>query len=144
MLPKPIMHAAKQGRNWLLMLVLLTAVSVVALAQGQSRAKGNWSGRFSSHNFASFPASIAITQDANGQLHGNANMAHPCMKAGKLIVTIVDNSIVLGGSDADGDTITFRGTIDTAGTLLDLSFVLNGSPSARCETDQGRGSMQKQ
>jgi hypothetical protein len=122
----------------------MMTLSAVALAQGQSRAKGNWSGRFSSHNFASFPVSIAITQDANGHLHGNANMAHPCMKAGKLIVTIVDNSIVLGGSDTEGNTITFRGTIDEAGTLLDLSFVLNGSPSARCETDQGKGSMEKQ
>ena len=125
-------------------LVTMMAVSAIAMAQGQSRAKGNWSGRFSSHNFASFPVSIAITEDANGRLHGEANMAHPCMKAGKLIVTIVNNSIVLGGSDADGDTITFNGTIDTAGTLMDLSFVLNGSPSARCETDQGKGSMEKQ
>lgn|SRR5690348_5749862 len=143
MVPK-IMHAGKRGRCLLRVLVTMMAVSAIAMAQGQSRAKGNWSGRFSSHNFASFPVSIAITEDANGRLHGEANMAHPCMKAGKLIVTIVNNSIVLGGSDADGDTITFNGTIDTAGTLMDLSFVLNGSPSARCETDQGKGSMEKQ
>jgi hypothetical protein len=143
MVPK-MMQAGKGGRCSLGLVLAIMALSAIALAQGQSRAKGNWSGQFSSHNFASFPVSIAITQDANGHLHGEANMAHPCMKGGKLIVTIVDNSIVLGGSDADGDTITFNGTIDTAGTLLDLSFVLNGSPSARCETDQGKGSMEKQ
>lgn len=144
MVPKLTTQAAKRARCLLRTLIVMMTLSAVALAQGQSRAKGNWSGRFSSHNFASFPVSIAITQDANGHLHGNANMAHPCMKAGKLIVTIVDNSIVLGGSDTEGNTITFRGTIDEAGTLLDLSFVLNGSPSARCETDQGKGSMEKQ
>ena len=144
MVPTVMTKAAKRARCWLRMAVIILAMSAVALAQGQSRAAGNWSGQFSSHNFASFPVSIAITQDANGNLHGKASMAHPCIKAGTLIVTVVNNNIVLGGSDADGDTITFRGTIDTAGTLLDLSFVLNGSPSARCETDQGNGSMEKQ
>jgi hypothetical protein len=143
MVPKLVTQAGKQARCWLRVLAAMMALNAIALPQGQSRAIGNWSGRFSSHNFASFPVSIAITQDANGHLHGEANMAHPCVKAGKLIVTIVNNSIVLGGSDTDGDTITFRGTIDAAGTLLDLSFVLNGSPSARCETDQGNGSMEK-
>ena len=144
MVPKLMTQSAKRARCSLRLLIVMMSVSAVALAQGQSRAKGNWSGRFSSHNFASFPVSIAITEGANGHLHGEANMAHPCMKAGKLIVTIIGNSIVLGGSDADGDTITFNGTIDRAGTLLDLGFVLNGSPSARCETDQGKGSMEKQ
>ena len=142
--PRLMTKAAKRAQCWLKIAVMILAVSLAAVAQGQSRAAGNWSGQFSSRNFASFPVSIAITQDANGNLHGKASMAHPCMKAGTLIVTLINNNIVLGGSDADGDTITFRGTIDTAGTLLDLSFVLNGSPSARCETDQGNGSMGKQ
>lgn len=144
MVPKLIIQVVRRARCSLPILIAMMTVSTVALAQGQSRARGNWSGQFSSHNFASFPVSIAITQDANGNLHGTANMAHPCVKAGKLIVTMVDNNIVLGGSDAEGDTITFSGTIDSAGTLMDLSFVLNGSPSARCETDQGKGSMEKQ
>lgn len=144
MVPKLIMQAAKRARCSLPIVIAMMTMFAVALAQGQSRATGNWAGQFSSHNFASFPVSIVITQDANGHLHGTANMAHPCVKTGKLIVTMVDNNIVLGGSDADGDTITFSGTIDSAGTLLDLSFVLNGSPSARCETDQGKGSMEKQ
>jgi hypothetical protein len=144
MAPKLVTQAEKQARSWLRVMMAIMALSAIALAQGQSRATGNWSGQFSSHNFASFPVSIVITQDANGKLHGEANMGHPCVKAGNLIVTIVGSNIVLGGSDADGDTVTFRGTIDAAGTLLDLSFVLNGSPSARCETDQGKGSMEKQ
>jgi hypothetical protein len=123
---------------------ILAVLSVMAMAQGKSAAAGNWSGHFSSHNFASFPVSFAITQDVQGNLHGKANMVHPCMKDGDLIVTIVGNNIVLGGSDADGDTVTFRGTLNPEGKVLDLSFVMNGSPSGRCETDQGSGSMVKQ
>lgn len=143
MTSKMLTFAGRRSPFLLWLVLLAMAVSTIALAQGQSRGVGNWSGQFSSHNFASFPVSITITQDASGRLHGKSNMAHPCVKQSTLIVTIVGNNIVLGGSDAEGDTITFNGTIDPAGTLLDLSFVLNGSPSARCETDQGKGSMGK-
>ncbi len=137
-----------QAQNFALslqrLLVALALTSGMAIAQGQSHAVGNWSGRFSSHNFASFPVSLAITQDVRGNLRARATIVHPCVKNSTLIVTMVGNNIVLGGSDSDGDTITFRGDIDPAGTLLNLSFVLNGSPSGRCETDQGQGSMAKQ
>ncbi len=136
--------AARQQRFSLCVLAMIVAASAVALGQGASHMPGTWAGSFSSHNFASFPVSINVTSDARGNLHGRASMAHPCVRAATLIVTQVGSNVVLGGSDADGDTITFRGTIDPSGTLLDLSFVLNGSPSARCETDQGNGSMSKQ
>jgi hypothetical protein len=126
---------------WLL--TTLAVVSSTAVAQGQSAAVGSWSGRFSSQNFASFPVSIAITQDVHGNLGGKASIVHPCISNSTLIVTIVGANIVLGGSDPEGDTITFRGTIDPTGKVLDLSFVINGSPSARCETDQGKGVMGK-
>ena len=119
-------------------------LSTFAPAQGNSPLVGNWAGSFSSRNFASFPASIAITQNAQGRLTGRASMGHRCVKDSNLIVTIVDSSVVLGGSDAKGDTITFRGDIDSTGKLLNLSFILNGSPSARCETDDGKGSVTKQ
>lgn len=126
------------------LLMTFALMSGMAMAQGQSHAVGNWSGRFSSRNFASFPVSVAVAQDVRGNLRGRATIVHPCIKNSTLIVTMVGNNIVLGGSDSDGDTITFRGDIDPAGTLLNLSFVLNGSPSGRCETDQGQGSMAKQ
>jgi hypothetical protein len=131
-------------QRFLWLTVTLALTNSMAVAQGQSHAAGNWSGRFSSHNYASFPVSFAITQDAHGHLHGKASIVHPCIKDSTLIVTMVGNNIVLAGSDADGDTITFRGNIDNAGTLLNLGFVLNGSPSGRCETDQGEGSLGKQ
>lgn len=115
-----------------------------AVAQGNSPLVGNWAGSFSSRNSASFPASVTITQDRQGRLTGRASMGHQCVRESTLIVTIVGSSVVLGGSDAEGDTITFRGDIDETGKLLNLSFILNGSPSARCETDDGKGSMTKQ
>jgi hypothetical protein len=57
MVPK-MMQAGKRGRCSLGLVLAIMALSAIALAQGQSRAKGNWSGQFSSHNFASFPVSI--------------------------------------------------------------------------------------
>lgn len=144
MQPKLMTQAQTCARFSLGLAAMLAVLSAMAMGQGKSAAAGNWSGQFSSKNFASFPVSLSITQDVHGNLHGKANIVHPCVKDSDLIVTVVGNNIVLGGSDADGDTVTFRGTINPEGKLLDLSFVINGSPSARCETDQGRGSMAKQ
>jgi len=60
------------------------------------------------------------------------------------ISTVVNGSaVVLAGSDADGDNITFRGTLDSTGTLLSLNYVLNGSAGRRCETDNGSGTLGK-
>ena len=53
------------------------------------------------------------------------------------------SNVVLAGSDADGDNITFGGTLDNPSALLTLNYVLNGSASRRCETDNGTGTMWK-
>ena len=50
---------------------------------------------------------------------------------------------VLAGSDEEGDNITMRGTVDKTGTLLKASYILNGSATGRCETDDGTGNLAK-
>lgn len=123
---------------------LLIALSVTALGQGNSSVVGNWSGAFSSRDFASFPATLKLTKNAQGQLTGTATMGHQCMTKSTLVVTVTGTEVVLAGSDAKGDTITFRGNIDSTGELLNLSFRLNGSASGRCENDEGAGSVTRQ
>jgi hypothetical protein len=113
------------------------------MGQGNSPVAGTWEGTLSSHNFASFPISINVIQDAQGHLNGHATMGHQCVKESTLIVTMVGSNVVLSGSDADGDTVTFRGDIDSTGKVLNLSFIMNGSPSGRCETDDGKGALDK-
>jgi len=36
-----------------------------------------------------------------------------------------------------------RGTVDKTGTLLKASYILNGSATGRCETDNGTGNLAK-
>jgi hypothetical protein len=49
----------------------------------------------------------------------------------------------LEGNDAKGDGVSFKGTVDSTGTVLELTYIINGSPSGRCEIDNGTGSMGK-
>ena len=65
------------------------------------------------------------------------------LKGAQLEVTVTGSSIVLAGSDEEGDSMTVRGTVDSTGTLLKASYILNGSASGRCETDDGAGSLAK-
>ena len=53
------------------------------------------------------------------------------------------SNVVLAGSDKEGDNISFRGNIDKTGTVLTLNYIINGSASPRCETDDGTGTMGK-
>ena len=52
-------------------------------------------------------------------------------------------SLVLAGSDEEGDNITVRGTLDSSGTILKSSYILNGSATGKCETDHGTGDLAK-
>ena len=61
----------------------------------------------------------------------------------RLHIKINGSNIELAGSDADGDSVTFSGTVDNGGTMLKLSYIINGSPSGRCEIDDGVGTMAK-
>ncbi len=74
---------------------------------------------------------------------GNASLASDCFKDGALQVTVKSSTVVFAGSDAEGNNITFRGALDDSRTLLKMHYVVNGSASARCESDEGEGSLVK-
>lgn len=123
---------------------VVAAVPQVGTAIGGGPAAGKWAGDLSSRNYASFPATLTITQDATGTLRGAAVLSSPCVREGVLVVRINGSNISLAGSDREGDNITFRGAIDSTGKQMTLSYIVNGSASGRCETDQGSGTLTKQ
>ncbi len=106
---------------------------------------GTWSGTFQSDhaNVSPFTITIVISADASGHLVGNGSLYWDCVRDPSFQVTVNGSKIVMAGSDADGDNLTFRGTIDKTGTLLNLRYIASGSASGRCETDQGTGTMGK-
>jgi len=113
--------------------------------QSTTDVTGTWSGTFQSRqpNFTPFTITVVINTDADGNLIGASSVSSDCLKDGSLHVQVNGASIVLAGGDSEGNHITFRGTIDKTGTLLNLNYVLNGSASARCESDDGTGTMGK-
>jgi len=113
--------------------------------QSTTDVTGTWSGTFQSRqpNFTPFTITVVINTDANGNLMGASSVSSDCLKDGSLHVQVNGARIVLAGGDSEGNHITFRGTIDKTGTLLNLNYVLNGSASARCESDDGAGTMGK-
>jgi hypothetical protein len=107
--------------------------------------RGIWSGTFySKHsNVAPFTMTVEINPDARGHLIGTSSLNSECLKGAKLQVMVTGTKVVLAGSDEEGDNITLRGTIDATGTLLKSTYILNGSASGRCETDDGTGELAK-
>jgi hypothetical protein len=104
---------------------------------------GTWQGRFSSRNFASFPVTLVINQGVGVKLTGAVNLGSPCLRSANLQVTVSGLNVVLAGSDAKGDSVTFRGTVDSAGTQLTMTYILNASATGKCETDDGAGTLDK-
>lgn len=106
---------------------------------------GTWSGTFfSKHaNVAPFTMTVVINADSHGHLIGTSTLSSDCLKNVRLEVTVKGAQITLAGSDDEGDNITVRGTADRAGTLLKANYILNGSASGRCETDDGTGNLAK-
>ena len=136
----------------LLLLVPLTLFTGTQFLHGASSSSqtstdvaGTWSGTFQSRqpHFSPFTITVVISPDARGNLVGASSVSSDCLKDGTLQVTIKGSNIVLAGGDTEGDHITFTGTIDKTGTLLNLHYVLNSSASARCESDDGTGTMGK-
>ena len=121
------------------------AVSAGSSQQTATDVTGTWSGTFQSDtaNVAPFTITVVINPDSHGHLIGNSSLYSDCVKDVNLQVTVNGSKIVLAGSDAHGDSLTFRGTIDKTGTLLNLRYIANGSASGKCETDQGSGTMGK-
>jgi hypothetical protein len=104
---------------------------------------GTWEGRFSSTNFASFPVTLVINQGVGVKLTGAVTLGSPCLRSANLQVTVSGANVTLAGSDANGNSITFKGEVDSAGTQLTLTYVLNASASGKCETDDGAGTLNK-
>jgi hypothetical protein len=106
---------------------------------------GTWSGTFfSKHtNVAPFAMTVVIHPDSPGHLIGASTLDSDCLKDVGLEVTVKGPQITLAGSDDEGDNITVRGTVDGTGTMLKANYILNGSASGRCETDDGTGNLAK-
>ena len=106
---------------------------------------GTWSGTFlSKHaNVAPFTLTVVVNPDSQGHLIGSATLNSDCLKDVRLEVTVVGSKVVLAGSDEDGDNITVRGTLDKTSTLLKAKYILNGSATGRCETDDGTADLAK-
>ena len=107
--------------------------------------RGIWSGTlYSKHsNVMPFTMTVKINPDASGHLIGASSLSSDCLRGAKLRVTVAGSTVVLAGSDDEGDNITVRGTVDASGTLLHSSYILNGSATGKCETDDGTGDLAK-
>jgi hypothetical protein len=106
---------------------------------------GTWSGTFFSKysDIAPFTMTVVINPDARGHLVGNSTLNSECLRGAQLEVTVTGSNVVLAGSDEEGDSLTVRGTVDSTGTLLKASYIIDGSPSGRCEIDNGTGNLAK-
>src|SRR5215831_6088891 len=139
-------------------LVLMGAASLYAASPGHRSAsaaastqqpatdfRGTWSGTFFSNysNVAPFTMTVVINPNSNGHLIGSSSLNSQCLKGAQLEVTVTGSDVVLAGSDEEGDSMTLRGTFDNTGTLLKLNYILNGSATGKCETDDGTGSLAK-
>jgi len=107
--------------------------------------RGTWSGTlYSKHsNVVPFTITVQINADPRGHLVGASTLSSDCLKGAQLQVTISGSQVVLAGSDEEGNSITVRGTMNSTGTRLKSSYILNGSASGRCETDDGTGDLMK-
>ena len=121
------------------------AISGAGSTQPAAEVRGTWSGTFySKHsNVAPFTMTVVINPDSRGHLIGSSTLSSDCLKDARLEVTVTGSNVVLAGSDEDGDNITVRGTVDKTGALLKASYILNGSATGRCETDDGTGNLAK-
>lgn len=115
----------------------------VAAPQPHTDITGTWSGTlFSNHSgTAPFTITVVITRGANAHLTGNSSLSSECMRGAKLQATITGTSVVLAGSDEEGDNLTIQGTLDASGNIMKASYLMNGSATGRCETEDGKGQL---
>jgi hypothetical protein len=112
--------------------------------QVSSPLQGTWSGSFfSKHASPGFTLTVVITPDSRGHLVGESTLSSNCLKGTKLQVTTMGSKVTLAGSDQEGDSLTIHGTLDSTGSLMQATYILNGSASGNCETDDGTGNLGK-
>src|ERR1700690_960210 len=122
-----------------------TVVSAGGSAQRPLRdVTGTWSGTFQSRqpSFSPFTITVVIHAEPNGSLVGESSVSSDCLGNGTLVVTGSGSNVVMAGGDEENNHITFEGTIDKTGTVIDMKYVLKGG-GARCESDDGTGTMVK-
>ena len=130
----------------ILAVILLFLCVGASAQQAAPDLKGTWSGTFvsTSADISPFTITVKINNNSSGRLVGDASVVSDCLDSHHLQITLNGSNVVLAGSDAKGDSVTFRGTVDNTGTMLTLHYIINGSASGRCEIDNGDGTMGKQ
>ena len=124
-------------------LLLVLVLSPTAFTQQRPLPIGIFSGNLSSRHYGTFLVTMNIAQDSHGKLRGTASLAAKCISDATVEVVVSGTGVTIAGSDAAGDNITFKGQIDPTTSQLMLSYIVNGSASGRCETDDGWGSLNK-
>jgi hypothetical protein len=132
-------------RALLLSLLSLMVIIGPASVYADTDIRGHWSGTFYSNHSGvdPFTITVLIKKDSTGRILGNSTLTSHCLKGADLEVTVTGSTVVLAGSDKEGDNVTMRGSLDDTGTLLNSTYVLNGSPTGGCETDDGTGTLEK-
>ena len=86
---------------------------------------------------------VVINANSQGHLVDDSSLNSDCLKGAKLQVSVNGSKVVLAGSDQEGDSLTVHGMLDSTNSLMQASYILNGSASGRCETDDGTGNLSK-
>jgi hypothetical protein len=133
-------------RALLLSLLSLMTIMRAASLYAATDVKGRWSGTFASNHsgVASFTITVVINADSKGRIVGSSDLTSHCLKGAQLQVTVTGSNVVLAGIDKAGDTMTLRGSLDSTGTQMKSTYILNGSATGACETDDGTGTLTKQ
>jgi hypothetical protein len=130
-----------------LLLSLLSLITIMRAAPlyAATDVRGRWSGTLSSNHsgVAPFTITVAIDADSRGHIVGSSTLNSQCLKGARLEVTVTGSTVVLAGSDKAGNNMTLRGSLDNTGTLLKSTYILNGSATGGCETDDGTGTLTK-
>lgn len=132
-------------RALLLSLLSLMTIMRAAPLYAATDVRGRWSGTLSSNHsgVAPFTITVAIDADSRGHIVGSSTLNSQCLKGARLEVTVTGSTVVLAGSDKAGNNMTLRGSLDNTGTLLKSTYILNGSATGGCETDDGTGTLTK-
>lgn len=132
-------------RALLLPLLSLIAIMGPASVYADTDIRGRWSGTFYSNHSGvdPFTITVVINKDSRARIIGSSTLGSHCLKHASLEVTVTGSTVVLAGSDEEGDNMTVRGSLDDTGTLLNSTYILNGSPTGGCETDDGTGTLAK-
>jgi hypothetical protein len=108
-----------------------------------SEFTGRWQGTLSSRNYGSVPVTLVVNQGVGTKLTGAVNLISRCLRDADLNVTTAGSNVVMAGANPKGDTITFKGSLNDTATQLTVTYIINGSASGECETDDGSGTLKK-